>query len=87
MSRFLFLSSSAKTPNIDNRDIKCDENKDNLSGDWYSGSQSSRERDKHASLHPKLLMKHFYANVLSILYVEGILEIIKEYMDKYITVG
>ena len=32
-------------------------------------------------------MKHFYANVLSILYVEGILEIIKEYMDKYITVG
>ena len=85
MSRFSFLSSSAKTPNIDNKNIKCDKNKDMLSGDW-KGSQSSRERDKHASLHPKLLVKHFCANVLSILYVEGILETIKEYMNKYVTV-
>lgn len=31
-------------------------------------------------------MKHFYANLLSIFYVESILERFKEYMNKYITV-
>lgn len=78
----VFLSLSAKTPNIDNKDIKCDENKKICYLETEKGSQSSR-RDKHALLHPKLLVKHFGANVLSILYVESILE----YLNKNITVA